>query len=225
MLAVSADPELWELLPEAADPSASSTTDARSAMGFATSTTSEDPAEIWSVFPAEVLASAEHRRSEGAHESSEAVGVQHVIAGSIIEESREASDISATAMEPVSPLEQPSAADLSHEWSELTSAVRQVPPQNSSPEEVFRYEAPLEGDVEATADEMALAASASASQVHGQALCIVCVKAVADATFVHGLTGHTACCLSCAQEVQRRCHTCPVCRLPFTAVIRNFVTT
>eukprot|EP00427_Karlodinium_veneficum_P024788 CAMPEP_0169119030 /NCGR_PEP_ID=MMETSP1015-20121227/31326_1 /TAXON_ID=342587 /ORGANISM="Karlodinium micrum, Strain CCMP2283" /LENGTH=329 /DNA_ID=CAMNT_0009181857 /DNA_START=75 /DNA_END=1064 /DNA_ORIENTATION=+ len=224
-LAVAADPELWELLPEAADPSASSLTDLRSATGFATSTTSEDP-ELWSVFPAEVLASAERRRSESANESGESVGVQHVIAGSIIEEYREASDISATVMEPVALLELPSASDSPFEWSELTSDVRQVLPQNSSPEEVFRYEAPLQGDVEVAANEKALAASASSSQVHhGQALCIVCVKAVADATFVHGLTGHTACCLPCAQEVQRRCQSCPVCRLPFTAVIRNFVTT
>lgn len=220
-LVTAADPELWELLPEAADPSSSSS-DVRSTADLATNNASEDPPELWSVFPAEVLASAERRRSEGANESSEAVGVQHVIAASIMEEHSEASDLPATATGSGPLLEQPSASDSPFEWSELTSDVRQVLPQNSSPEEVLRYERPLEGGADATANQTAL--EANASQVHGQATCIVCVKAVADATFVHGLTGHTACCMPCAQEVERRGHSCPVCRSPFTAVIRNFVT-
>lgn len=55
-----------------------------------------------------------------------------------------------------------------------------------------------------------------------QALCLICTELPAVATFVHGATGHTACCLACAQEVQRRQETCPVCRQRFSSVIRNF---
>mmetsp|Transcript_81825 Transcript_81825/g.227903 ORF Transcript_81825/g.227903 Transcript_81825/m.227903 type:complete len:592 (-) Transcript_81825:92-1867(-) len=52
--------------------------------------------------------------------------------------------------------------------------------------------------------------------------CIVCTDAPAVATFVHGFTGHTACCLSCAWELERRGSSCPVCRQPFSSIIRNF---
>jgi len=56
----------------------------------------------------------------------------------------------------------------------------------------------------------------------GEATCVVCAEAAAVATFVHGATGHTACCVRCAREVQRRGRSCPVCRRRFQAVIRNF---
>lgn len=54
--------------------------------------------------------------------------------------------------------------------------------------------------------------------------CLICIDAVADATFVHGETGHTVCCLSCAKEVEQQADTCPMCRQPFLLVIRNFTT-
>eukprot|EP00927_Polykrikos_kofoidii_P059435 TRINITY_DN5458_c0_g1_i1.p1 TRINITY_DN5458_c0_g1~~TRINITY_DN5458_c0_g1_i1.p1 ORF type:complete len:206 (-),score=35.20 TRINITY_DN5458_c0_g1_i1:171-788(-) len=47
-------------------------------------------------------------------------------------------------------------------------------------------------------------------------------EAPAVMTFVHGESGHTACCYDCAMEVQRRRRRCPVCRQQFTSVIRNY---
>merc|ERR1712217_775247 len=56
----------------------------------------------------------------------------------------------------------------------------------------------------------------------GQATCVVCQELAAVATFIHGTTGHTACCVGCARQVQQHKQGCPVCRRPFVAVIRNF---
>jgi len=54
--------------------------------------------------------------------------------------------------------------------------------------------------------------------------CVICMQAPAVATFIHGDTGHTACCMPCAEELRRRPRgqRCPVCRVPFTTIIRNF---
>lgn len=60
------------------------------------------------------------------------------------------------------------------------------------------------------------------SGAFGDGICIVCADAQANATFVHGLTGHTACCVECADQLRKRGDTCPVCRQDITAVIRNF---
>eukprot|EP00746_Dinoflagellata_sp_MGD_P010305 gnl/MRDRNA2_/MRDRNA2_121228_c0_seq1.p1 gnl/MRDRNA2_/MRDRNA2_121228_c0~~gnl/MRDRNA2_/MRDRNA2_121228_c0_seq1.p1 ORF type:complete len:378 (+),score=93.77 gnl/MRDRNA2_/MRDRNA2_121228_c0_seq1:55-1134(+) len=54
--------------------------------------------------------------------------------------------------------------------------------------------------------------------------CVICIDAVADATFVHGETGHTVCCLRCAKQVEELADTCPMCRQPFLMVIKNFTT-
>ena len=43
-----------------------------------------------------------------------------------------------------------------------------------------------------------------------------------NATFVHGETGHIACCLLCARALQARGDSCPVCRLPVDVVIQHF---
>eukprot|EP00929_Paragymnodinium_shiwhaense_P087591 TRINITY_DN47728_c0_g1_i1.p1 TRINITY_DN47728_c0_g1~~TRINITY_DN47728_c0_g1_i1.p1 ORF type:complete len:454 (-),score=76.42 TRINITY_DN47728_c0_g1_i1:368-1729(-) len=56
----------------------------------------------------------------------------------------------------------------------------------------------------------------------GAQVCIVCASRRANATFVHGNTGHTTCCMRCAREIQRRGNACPVCRAPFTMIIHNF---
>ena len=40
--------------------------------------------------------------------------------------------------------------------------------------------------------------------------------------FVHGETGHIACCLLCARALQARGASCPVCRLPVDVVIQHF---
>merc|ERR1712039_830301 len=55
----------------------------------------------------------------------------------------------------------------------------------------------------------------------GQAVCVVCQEFAAVATFIHGTTGHTACCVNCARRIQQHKQGCPVCRRPFVAVIRN----
>lgn len=171
-------------------------------------TPSDRGPELWSVVPAEVLASSERRRSDLDAQGGEGAAVQHVIAGGIIVENSEATESST----PVLP-----------HWTEFANDVHEADEallHNSSPESAMRRRC---GDN--TVDLEAPAASSSELPALGQSLCIVCVKAAAVATFVHGLTGHTACCLPCAQEVQRRGCSCPVCRLPFTSVIRNFVTT
>jgi len=161
--------------------------------------------ELWSVVPAEVLASAAQRRSDFDAQGGEGAGVQHVIAGGIIvEESREEE---ATQL----------AMSLTHFQAEASA-------QNSSAEAASRIRPPT-SDIEDALDPAVSSATSSESPALGQSLCIVCVKAAAVATFVHGLTGHTACCLACAQEVERRGRSCPVCRQVFTSVIRNFVTT
>lgn len=55
-----------------------------------------------------------------------------------------------------------------------------------------------------------------------RAECIICLSAPVQATFIHGDTGHTACCMPCAQALKQRGAVCPVCRQPVSAVIRNF---
>lgn len=52
--------------------------------------------------------------------------------------------------------------------------------------------------------------------------CVVCMDADADATFVHEDTGHTVCCLQCANHVARTRRRCPMCNRPIRSVIRNF---
>lgn len=53
--------------------------------------------------------------------------------------------------------------------------------------------------------------------------CIICSDAPAIMTFVHGSSGHTACCPACAGQIQARGYRrCPVCRQHFSSVIRNF---
>lgn len=55
------------------------------------------------------------------------------------------------------------------------------------------------------------------------ALCAICLTSPVEATFVHGLSGHTVCCMVCAREVQRTGGHCPICRQPLQAVIRNYL--
>lgn len=53
--------------------------------------------------------------------------------------------------------------------------------------------------------------------------CVICSDAPAIMTFVHGSSGHTACCPACAAQIQQRGYRrCPVCRQRFSSVIRNF---
>lgn len=52
--------------------------------------------------------------------------------------------------------------------------------------------------------------------------CLVCFSACRNATFVHGESGHIACCLECARVLKGRGDPCPVCRLPVDSVIQHF---
>jgi RNA polymerase subunit RPABC4/transcription elongation factor Spt4 len=53
-------------------------------------------------------------------------------------------------------------------------------------------------------------------------LCVVCQSAARNATFVHQGTGHTVCCLACANLIHNTKHNCPVCRRKIDVVIQNF---
>ncbi len=44
----------------------------------------------------------------------------------------------------------------------------------------------------------------------------------ADATIVHGDTGHAVACLACARLLRQQRQPCPICRAPIDAVIRHF---
>lgn len=203
------------------------------------------PAEFWSVVPAEVLATL----PEGVRRREDSEFVQHVIAANLIEELHEAetaltgSAAAATSMSsPSNELGQLANSDVQATsgtsgggssssaaepfgWDEVAT---EASLQNSSSSVGAATQTPRGETLDPT---VASAVSLTQSDelpvaellAPGQAVCIVCVKAAAVATFVHGLTGHTACCLRCAQEVQRRGNACPVCRQDFTAVIRNFV--
>jgi len=58
--------------------------------------------------------------------------------------------------------------------------------------------------------------------INGETLCVVCLSAARNATFVHGETGHIACCLSCARALKARGDSCPVCRMSIERVIQHF---
>eukprot|EP00656_Telonema_subtile_P053224 TRINITY_DN7646_c0_g4_i1.p1 TRINITY_DN7646_c0_g4~~TRINITY_DN7646_c0_g4_i1.p1 ORF type:complete len:267 (-),score=98.88 TRINITY_DN7646_c0_g4_i1:110-910(-) len=53
-------------------------------------------------------------------------------------------------------------------------------------------------------------------------LCAVCMAEEADATFVHGDSGHQACCHECALAVKTSTGKCPICNQQIEAVIRHF---
>eukprot|EP00635_Sarcinochrysidales_sp_CCMP3193_P014062 CAMPEP_0118899848 /NCGR_PEP_ID=MMETSP1166-20130328/6224_1 /TAXON_ID=1104430 /ORGANISM="Chrysoreinhardia sp, Strain CCMP3193" /LENGTH=580 /DNA_ID=CAMNT_0006838979 /DNA_START=106 /DNA_END=1848 /DNA_ORIENTATION=+ len=56
----------------------------------------------------------------------------------------------------------------------------------------------------------------------GDTLCVVCLSAPRNASFIHGETGHIACCLRCARALKARGDTCPVCRMTIERVIQHF---
>jgi hypothetical protein len=53
--------------------------------------------------------------------------------------------------------------------------------------------------------------------------CIICLSRPKDASVVHGRTGHQVTCLACAKKLCQYGLPCPVCRLPITSIIRNYV--
>lgn len=59
--------------------------------------------------------------------------------------------------------------------------------------------------------------------VVGSPVCMVCTTAPSDATFVHGETSHTCCCLACADKRFRNNGQCPICRKRIDKVIKNFI--
>lgn len=55
-----------------------------------------------------------------------------------------------------------------------------------------------------------------------RSLCIVCLQNFRNAVFVHNNTGHTCCCLGCAEELFQKGMACPICRESIDQVIQNF---
>lgn len=58
--------------------------------------------------------------------------------------------------------------------------------------------------------------------INGETRCVVCLSSARNATFVHGETGHIACCLNCARALKARGDSCPVCRMRIDLVIQHF---
>ena len=51
--------------------------------------------------------------------------------------------------------------------------------------------------------------------------CSVCLVKVANATLMHGITGHTCCCMPCARVLEQHCLPCPLCREPIAQVVMD----
>jgi hypothetical protein len=60
------------------------------------------------------------------------------------------------------------------------------------------------------------------SDVDDDKICVVCMNAQRNATFVHQGTGHTVCCMTCANMIKDTDKGCPVCRQRVEFVIQNF---
>jgi len=60
------------------------------------------------------------------------------------------------------------------------------------------------------------------NSVHRHPLCMCCYDQVANATLVHGETGHICCCLACGKKCQQQGLGCPICRLTIDQVIQHF---
>ncbi|KAL7566059.1 hypothetical protein ACA910_009846 [Epithemia clementina (nom. ined.)] len=52
--------------------------------------------------------------------------------------------------------------------------------------------------------------------------CVCCEDKLANATLIHGQTGHICCCLECARIIQAQHLGCPICRLDIDNVILHF---
>lgn len=59
-------------------------------------------------------------------------------------------------------------------------------------------------------------------EMEDKKLCVVCMEASADATFVHGDSGHQVCCHTCASSIKSSTGKCPICNQMIEAVIRHF---
>ena len=66
-------------------------------------------------------------------------------------------------------------------------------------------------------------AESPASAAASRPLCMTCLTAPSDATFVHGDTAHTCCCFACANKVFRKNRQCPICRQRVDSVTRNLL--
>jgi hypothetical protein len=52
--------------------------------------------------------------------------------------------------------------------------------------------------------------------------CVVCEEKYCDSTFVHGESGHSVCCYSCAKYIEGNDKRCPICRENISKVILNY---
>ena len=64
--------------------------------------------------------------------------------------------------------------------------------------------------------------SLCANAGHRNPICVCCLAKEADATLIHGDTGHICCCLECARICKAQSLGCPLCRKPITAVIQHY---
>lgn len=53
-------------------------------------------------------------------------------------------------------------------------------------------------------------------------LCLVCMDAKKQTTFVHGETGHSCCCVECAELFEEKLAICPMCRCSIEKIIRQY---
>ena len=50
-------------------------------------------------------------------------------------------------------------------------------------------------------------------------VCNICLSGSKNATFIHGTTAHTCCCIMCARQMSK----CPICREPIEKIVTNFM--
>ena len=63
----------------------------------------------------------------------------------------------------------------------------------------------------------------SEEDVSDEDACVVCLSERATTGFLHGGTVHRCCCADCAQDINSAANKlCPVCRQPFSAVLKVF---
>lgn len=53
-------------------------------------------------------------------------------------------------------------------------------------------------------------------------VCLVCFAAIRNASFLHGDSTHTVCCVQCAEAIMARGGTCPLCRQQIERLIKSF---
>ena len=83
--------------------------------------------------------------------------------------------------------------------------------------------ADVSSDGESSSSSSSSSSSPNNIQPQNQSrLCMCCEDKVANATLIHGKTGHICCCLECARIIEAQKLGCPICRLEIDNVILHF---